>query len=194
MASASASSSSTSRSTSTCSPVIRPLMRNTTKFSALTTRSILQLIVGFRFNPSIPLASRSGLRRTGFVKHLSGCSDYVVRSRDRLRVSKARASFKSMKTKENSNISSSLSRESREFREIPRIPRIGVLKHPSGRPLAEFELLFVDFQGLDPGLQGRWWNPKLGRCPRRSRNPASSLSERRLDNLPLASWLSIQCR
>lgn len=70
MASASASFSRTSRSISTCSPVIRPLMNNTTRFSGLTTRSILQLIAGFRFNPSLPLASRSGLRPTGFVKHL----------------------------------------------------------------------------------------------------------------------------
>src|SRR6266852_4884207 len=36
--------SSTPQSMSTCSPVIRPLMNNTTRFSAVTTRSILQLI------------------------------------------------------------------------------------------------------------------------------------------------------
>src|SRR6266852_3936749 len=60
--------------------------------------------------------------------------------------------------------------------------------------LAEFELLFVDSQGLDAGLEGRWWNSKLSRCSGRSGNPASSLSERRLDNLPLASRLNIQSR
>src|SRR5260370_26426675 len=54
---------------STCSPVIRPLMNNTTRRSALTTRSILQLILGFRFNPSITLATR-GSRGAGFVKHV----------------------------------------------------------------------------------------------------------------------------
>src|SRR5882672_6448610 len=35
-------------------------------------------------------------------------------------------------------------------------------------PLAEFELLFVDFQGLDAGLEGRWWNSKLSRCSGRA--------------------------
>jgi len=60
--------------------------------------------------------------------------------------------------------------------------------------LAEFELLFVDFQGLDPGLEGRWWNSKLSRRPGRSGNPASRLSQRRLDNLPLASRLNTQSR
>src|SRR5216684_2990865 len=88
----------------------------------------------------------------------------------------------------------SRSRESRQFREFPRIPRIGVLASPRERPLAEFELLFVDFQGLDAGLEGRWWNSKLSRCSGRSGNPASSLSQRRLDNLPLGSRLTIQSR
>ena len=72
------------------------------------------------------------------------------------------------------------------FRESRESGRLG------GGTLAEFELLFVDFQGLDPGLEGRWWNSKLTRCAGRSGNPASSLSERRLDNLPLASRLNIQ--
>ena len=82
------------------------------------------------------------------------------------------------------------SRESREFRES----RIGVLgKFREGR-LAEFELLFVDSQGLDAGLEGRWWNAKLSRCSGRAGNPTSSLSERRLDNLPLASRVNIQSR
>src|ERR1700683_2334243 len=60
------------------------------------------------------------------------------------------------------------------------------------RPLAEFELLFVDFQDLNPGLEGRWWNSKLGRRPGRSGNPAFSFSQHRLDNLPLASRLNVQ--
>ena len=94
-----------------------------------------------------------------------------------------------MKIKKNGDRSLSRSRESREFREFPRIPRLGV---PGEGPLAELELLFVDFQGLDPRLEGRWWNSKLTRCAGRSGNPASSLSERRLDNLPLASRLNIQ--
>ncbi len=61
--------SSTPRSMSTCSPVIRPLTNNTTRLSALTTRSILQLICG-RSILLFPLASRSGLRRTGSVEHV----------------------------------------------------------------------------------------------------------------------------
>src|SRR5260221_282592 len=56
--------SSTPPSMSTCSPVIRPLTNNTTGLSALTTRSILQLILGLRSS-----FYRSGLRRTGFAKH-----------------------------------------------------------------------------------------------------------------------------
>src|SRR5216684_1576573 len=61
-------------------------------------------------------------------------------------------------------------------------------------PLAEFELLFIDVQGFDPGLEGRWWNSQLSRCSERSGNPASSLSQRRLDNLPLGSRLNIRSR
>src|SRR5258705_570864 len=99
-----------------------------------------------------------------------------------------------MKIKANRDRWRSRSRESREFREFPRIPRIGVLESPRERPLAEFELLFVDSQGLDAGLEGRWWNSKLSRCSGRSGNPASSLSERRLDNLLLASGLNLQSR
>src|SRR5438445_702985 len=84
--------------------------------------------------------------------------------------------------------------KSREFREC-REPRESEFWGSPGRdPLAEFELLFVDFQGLDPGLEGRWWNLKLSRCSGRSGNPASSISQRRLDNLPLASRLNIQSR
>src|SRR6266436_1288039 len=60
--------------------------------------------------------------------------------------------------------------------------------------LAESELAFVDFQGLDPALERGWRNSKLGRCSGRSRNPASSLTERRFDNLPLASPLNVQNR
>jgi hypothetical protein len=56
-----------------------------------------------------------------------------------------------MKIKEDGDRLRSRFRESRELREIPRIARIGVLGEG---PLAEFELLFVDFQGLDPGLEG----------------------------------------
>src|ERR1700733_1782433 len=43
-------------------------------------------------------------------------------------------------------------------------------------PLAEFELLFVYFQGLDPVIEGRCRNSELGPRPGRSGNPASSLS------------------
>src|SRR5580658_9900786 len=39
-----------------------------------------------------------------------------------------------------------------------------VLKRLGGGPFAEFELLFVDFQGLDPSLKGRRRNSKLSRC------------------------------
>src|SRR3984885_1892679 len=69
-------------------------------------------------------------------------------------------------------------RESREFREF----------RESGRGLlAEFELLFVDFQGLDSGLERRGWNSQLSRRPGQPGNPAPGLSQRRLDNLPLGS-------
>ena len=61
-------------------------------------------------------------------------------------------------------------------------------------PLAEFELVLVDFRGLDPRLEGRWWNSKLSRRSGWSGNPASGLSERRLDHLPFASRLNIQSR
>src|SRR6266446_9836235 len=61
--------SNTPRSMSTCSPVIRPLTNNTTRLSALTTRSILQLIFGLSVQ-SFHSFYRSGLRRTGFVKHV----------------------------------------------------------------------------------------------------------------------------
>src|SRR5713101_5301125 len=83
------------------------------------------------------------------------------------------------------------SRESREFREFPRIPRTRVLASSRERPLAKFELLFVDSQGLDAGFEGRWWNSKLCRRPGRSGNPASSLSQRRLDILALAPRLTL---
>src|SRR3954469_2450329 len=79
-------------------------------------------------------------------------------------------------------------RESREFRESS-----GAEFRARGR-LAEFELLFIDFQCLDAVLEGRWWNSKLHRCSGESGNPTSSLSERRLDNLPLVSRLSVQSR
>src|SRR5712675_492677 len=36
---------------------------------------------------------------------------------------------------------------------------------------AVLEWPFIDFQGLDPGLEGRWWNSKLSRCSGRSGNP-----------------------
>src|SRR6476646_9739551 len=102
-----------------------------------------------------------------------------------LRQGKTPAISKLMKIKEKVNKSRACSRESREFSEFPPIPRIGVPAIPRGETLVEFELLFVDFQGLDAGLEGRWWNSKLSRRPGRPRNPASSLSERRLDNLSL---------
>src|SRR4029077_2933090 len=60
--------------------------------------------------------------------------------------------------------------------------------------LSEFELVLVDFQRLDPGLEGRWRNSKLRRCPGRSGTPASSLSQRRLDDFPFASRLNIRRR
>ena len=111
-----------------------------------------------------------------------------------LRQGKISAISKLRKIKENRETPRSRSRESREFREFPRIPLIGVLASPRERRLTEFELLLVDFQGLDPGLEGRWWNSKLCRRSGRSGNPPSSLSERRLDNFPLASRLKIQSR
>src|SRR2546422_532264 len=84
--------------------------------------------------------------------------------------------------------------ESRESSELRESRELEAGESPGKRPLAEFELLFVDFQGLDPGLEGRWWNSKLSRRSGRSGNPVSSLSERRLDHLPLASRVNIQSR
>jgi hypothetical protein len=37
--------------------------------------------------------------------------------------------------------------------------------NPTGIRSAEFELAFVDLQGLDAGLKSRRWNSKLGRSP-----------------------------
>src|SRR6266536_5283603 len=62
-----------------------------------------------------------------------------------LRQGKTPAISKLMKIKKNGDWSRSRPRESREFREFPRIPRIEGLGEG---PLAEFELLFVDFQGF----------------------------------------------
>src|SRR3954463_9690028 len=67
--------SSTPRSMSTCSPVIPPLMNNTTRFSALMLRSILQLIVGCWFSPFYCFTSS----RAGFVKHV--CPGQLFNSR-----------------------------------------------------------------------------------------------------------------
>jgi len=55
----------------------------------------------------------------------------------------------------------------------------------------EFELAFVDFQGLDAGLKSGWWNSKLRCRPWWSGNPASGLGQRRLDNVPLAARLNL---
>ena len=57
----------------------------------------------------------------------------------------------------------------------------------SGTVLAEFELVLIDFQGLDPGRKSGWWNSKFDRRSGRTRNPASTVGKRRLDDLPLAS-------
>jgi hypothetical protein len=78
--------------------------------------------------------------------------------------------------------------------QIPQITQIAQGGKLSWSILAEFELLLVDFQGFDPGRKGRLWNSKLSRCSGRSGNSASSLSERRLDNFPLASRLTAQGR
>jgi hypothetical protein len=61
---------------------------------------------------------------------------------------------------ENNDALRSCSRESREVREFREFRESEFGR--GGVRLAEFELLFVDFQGLDPGLDGRWWNSKLG--------------------------------
>src|SRR4051812_2616587 len=60
----------------------------------------------------------------------------------------------------------------------------------AGSPVLESP--FIDIQGLDPSLEGRWWNSKLCRRSKRSGNPAVGLGQRRLDNLLLASRLNIQ--
>ena len=77
------------------------------------------------------------------------------------------------------------SRESREFREFRNS------RNPAGTRSAEFELGFVDFQGLNAGLKSGWWNSKLRGCPGWSGNPASGRGQCRLDNLPLAERLNL---
>ena len=151
--------------------------------------------VGENPNPATISANAPTEASSSFVLLISPLLlQRLRRAFSRSRQSKTPAISKLMKIKENGDRSRSRSRESREFREFPRIPRIGVLESPRERPLAEFELLFVDSQGLDAGLEGRWWNSKLCRCSGGAGNPASSLSERRLDDFPLASRLNIQSR
>jgi hypothetical protein len=61
--------------------------------------------------------------------------------------------------------------------------------------LAEFELVFIYIQGLDPGLESRRWNSKFRRRSGRTGNPASGLGERCLDSLQLASRLiTVACK
>src|SRR5260370_40425175 len=67
--------SSTPRNMSTCSPVIRPLRNNTARFSALTTRSILQLISSIPYVPE-PASLSSALSRT---TDEATCSSFIVR-------------------------------------------------------------------------------------------------------------------
>ncbi len=52
---------------------------------------------------------------------------------------------------------------------------------------AEFELVFIDFQGFNPASKRGRRNSKLGRSPGRSRDPASSFGQRLLDDFPLGS-------
>src|SRR5689334_17608411 len=59
---------------------------------------------------------------------------------------------------------------------------------------AEFELAFVDFQGLDPRLQGRWWNPEPDRRSGRPGNAAPALGQSCLDHLSLGVWLAFRRR
>src|SRR6266487_4610799 len=56
---------------------------------------------------------------------------------------------------------------------------------------AVLESPFIDVQGLDPGLEGRWWNSKLCLRSKRSGNPALGLGQRRLDSLALAPRLTL---
>src|SRR5713101_291982 len=56
---------------------------------------------------------------------------------------------------------------------------------------AVLEAPFIDVQGLDPGLEGRWWNSKLSRRSKRSGNPALDLGQHRLDSLALAPRLTL---
>src|SRR5713101_9684042 len=56
---------------------------------------------------------------------------------------------------------------------------------------AVLESPFIDVQGLDPGLEGRWWNSKLCRRSKRSGNSALGLGQRRLDSLALAPRLTL---
>ena len=62
------------------------------------------------------------------------------------------AIFKIMKIKEEAQRSRSGVRESREFREF-RDQKSEFVKLLVREPFAEFELLFVDLQGLDPVLK-----------------------------------------
>ena len=44
-----------------------------------------------------------------------------------------------------------------------------------------FEAILIDVEGLDPRLQCRRWNPKLGGCAGRARHSPSRLGQGRLD-------------
>src|SRR6266852_8596284 len=77
---------------------------------------------------------------------------------------------------------------------IIQVKRFGPIASLERAGSAVLETPFIDVQGLDPGLEGRWWNSKLCRRSKRSRNPALDLGQRRLDNLPLAWRLNIQSR
>jgi len=61
----------------------------------------------------------------------------------------------------------------------------------AGIPSAEFELAFIDFQGLDAGLKSGWWNSKLNCRSRRTGNPSSCFGQHCLDNLSLAARLNL---
>src|ERR1700730_277948 len=56
--------------------------------------------------------------------------------------------------------------------------------------LAEFESCLPDFEGPDPGLKRRAWNPELCRRPLGSGDPTSAVGQRGLDYFSLSPGLA----
>ena len=109
-------------------------MDNTTGFSELTIRSILQLIVIVSFHPSV--TSRKVICDPSRTKQ-SCCHFQAYDNEGEPKIGGCLTSVNHA-----NSANSSKSSESKFLQTL------------GGEPFTEFELLLVDFQGLDPGLEG----------------------------------------